>query len=467
MRRRILLSILLSALCPFLARAQKQDIIKTGLNFGPLPVVALDPDKGFQYGALLNIYDYGDGSSYPNYNSKWYVEASFFTKGTQQYVVSYDNKVLIPGIRWSSAVMATIEKAMDFYGFNGYQSWYDQERIALGNANKKGPQDPAQFIYTPFYRNSRVQILAKTDFIGKITDALSWEAGYHASWFKEGAVDRTSINKGKDDYNIYPDSQPTLFELYRKWGLISDEEAEGGFSSSIRLGLVYDTRDKEGAPSRGIWAEGHLTAAPKWLGTKNPFYRYSLTFRHYVPLVQNNVLTLAYRLNYEGTLGQNAPYYVLPYITVMGDLYDRDGMGGYRTVRGLMRNRVVGLDMATYNLELRWRFISFQALKQNISLALNIFSDGTMVTRGRDMSLKGPQFASPTAQSDYIEYISKGAKHDTPHITAGVGFRFIMNENFVVAVEYGAPISRFYGKNHPLYNQDGPGAFYINTGYLF
>ena len=42
-----------------------------------------------------------------------------------------------------------------------------------------------------------------------------------------------------------------------------------------------------------------------------------------------------------------------------------------------------------------------------------------------------------------------------------------MNENFIVAFEYGSPISHFYAKNHPLYNQDGTGAFYINTGYLF
>ena len=34
---------------------EKGEIIKTGLNFGPLPVVAFDADRGFQYGALLNI----------------------------------------------------------------------------------------------------------------------------------------------------------------------------------------------------------------------------------------------------------------------------------------------------------------------------------------------------------------------------------------------------------------------------
>ena len=458
--KKFIFAILAAVLCTA-AFAQKSDIVKTGINLGPLPAVAFDADKGFQYGALLNIYDYGDGSNYPNYDSKWYIETSFFTKGSQLYTLSYDNKVLIPGVRWSSTVTAAIDKAFDFYGFNGYMSYYDYDRVAMGKENKT-VQDPARFLYTPFYRAARVQILGKTDFVGDITRNLKWEAGYHISYFKEGEIDRENINKGKEDYNIYPDSESTLFELYRQLGLISDEEAGGGLTSSIRLGLTYDTRDKEGAPSRGIWAEGHVTAAPKWLGTTNPHYRYSLTFRHYLPIVANDVLTFAYRLNYEGTIGKNAPYYVLPYMTVMGDYYDRDGMGGYRTVRGLMRARVVGLDMATYNAEMRWRFVRFQAFNQNIALALSAFSDGTVVTRGRDLTRSA-------AFNTHVSYspVFSGLEKDKLHVTVGAGFRFIMNENFIVAVEYGTPVSRFVDKSNPIYGQDGTGALYINTGYLF
>jgi len=459
--KKLIITSLLAALCS-VAFAQKAEIVKTGISLGPLPAVAFDADKGFQYGAILNIYDYGDGTNYPNYDSKWYLEASFFTKGSQLYTVSYDNKVLIPGVRWSSTVTAAVDKAFDFYGFNGYMSYYDYERIATGE-NNKNTQDPAKYLFSPFYRASRVQILGKTDFVGSITSALKWEAGYHVSWFKEGAIDRDNINKGKEDYNRFPDSILTLFDWYRYSGFISDEEAEGGLTSSVRLGLTYDTRDKEGAPSRGTWAEGHVTAAPKWLGTTIPHYRYSLTWRQYFPLIKNDILTFAYRLNYEGTIGKNAPYYVLPYMTVMGDYYDRDGMGGYRTVRGMMRGRVVGLDMATYNAELRWRFVSFQAFNQNIALGLNAFSDGTMVTRGRDLTFRETDAWSTGMWSPALY----NKKKDSPHITVGAGFRFIMNENFIVAVEYGTPVSRFVDKSNPIYGQDGKGALYINTGYLF
>ena len=431
----------------------KNEIIKTGYNFGPLPAVAFDADKGFQMGALLNIYDFGDGSTYPNTRQQWYLEASFFTKGSQLYVISYDNRFLIPGVRWSSSLTLTNEKAMDFYGYNGYMSYYDHEKVAAG----KDKSNKDMYIYTPKYRINRLALLFKSDFVGNIWNKkFFWEAGYHFSYFKQGAINRDKINKNKEDYKMFPDSEKTLYEQYREWGLISDKEANGGINSTLRLGLLFDTRDKEGAPSRGIWAEAHVTLAPKWLGTTNPYYRYSATFRHYVPIVKNDVLTFAYRLNYEGCFGNSTPYYVTPYMTTMGAQYDRDGMGGYRTVRGIMRNRVQGLDMATYNAEIRWRFVNFTLWKQNIAFGLNLFSDGTWVTRGFDMTFKGEE----KYRAEYEEYMAKGQKHDIPHITVGTGLRFIMNQNFIVAFEYGLPVGK-------LRQQDGKGAFYINTGYLF
>ena len=150
----------------------------------------------------------------------------------------------------------------------------------------------------------------------------------------------------------------------------------------------------------------------------------------------------------------------------MGQSYDRDGMGGFRTIRGIMRNRVQGLDMASYNAELRWRFTSFTLGNQNISLGLNCFSDGTMVTKEYNMSFGRTQadFASAqdyrNAMNDYNQYMAKGLASDKLHVTVGAGFRFIMNQNFIVCLEYGKPIGK-YSK------QDGNGAFYINTGYLF
>ena len=57
--------------------AQEKDSTKTkvkkGWTFGALPVVAFDTDVGLQYGALVNLFDYGDGTIYPDYRHSLYL----------------------------------------------------------------------------------------------------------------------------------------------------------------------------------------------------------------------------------------------------------------------------------------------------------------------------------------------------------------------------------------------------------
>ena len=398
----------------------KDDIIKKGLSFGPLPIVAYDQDRGFEYGALLNIYNFGDGSWYPTPQSTWYFEISRYTKGSQLYVVSYDNRVLIPGVRISAAINVVKEKALDFYGFNGYESYYDVE------------------MPTAFYRLERLVPTFKVDFMGKIRENLYWKVGYHFSWFDINNFESETLNE-----------TPTLFELYKSWGIIPEEDADGGFSSAIRFGIMYDSRDFEAAPSRGIWAEIHAVFAPEFLGTSHGYTKLNFTFRHYVPIV-NSKLVFAYRLNYQGFVG-SAPFYVIPYSTIVGPGYDRDGFGGYHTVRGIMRDRIQGMGVGFYNAELRWRFLNFHIAKQNVTLALSGFTDGAKVLKGVDMS------TIPTSYiAEYNKYINSNG--DNFHLTAGGGFRIIINQNFIIAAEYGKAFN----------NQDhSKGALYINTGFLF
>ena len=59
--------------------------IKTGWNFGAIPTITFDTDQGFQYGAAVNFYNFGDGSSFPKYKHSLYFEVSHFTKGSGIY----------------------------------------------------------------------------------------------------------------------------------------------------------------------------------------------------------------------------------------------------------------------------------------------------------------------------------------------------------------------------------------------
>ncbi len=436
---------------------EKGEIIKTGTNFGPLPVVAFDADRGFQFGALLNLYNFGNGDTYPNPKSTWYFEASGYAKegriGSYKFIVNYDNKTLIPGVRMSICTGYYKDAALDFYGFNGYQSNYiPTKEMPEGwfryTADEAGEKLAAKGKYPKgFYRFGRDLIKAKVDFTGEILKNFYWEAGYNLSWTKASSFT-------PEGYMVHPTMTAeykgtTLFELYKDWGIIPDDEAGGGLISSIRAGLMYDSRNVENNPTKGIWAEAHVIAAPKFLGTTHPHYKFCVTMRQYLPIVQDK-LTFAYRAAYQGTFGKSAPWYAMPFYTNMGPKADNDGFGGYRTVRGLMLNRVQGQDVGFYNAELRWRFIDFKLWKQNIAFALSGFTDGAHVFKGYDMERKSS--LHPTLYDDFIK-----DRKDGFHGSAGAGLRFIMNQNFIVAFEY----TRCFNK------QDGTGAFYINTGFLF
>ena len=435
-----------------------KDIVKTGYNFGPCPVIGFDADKGFGMGALCNIYNFKDGSTYPNPNQQWYLEGSYYTKGTHMYIVSVDALDLIPNIRTSISALCIIDNALNFSGFNGYQTFYDYERMDLGNT------DNSVSFFNPYYRVGRTWANLKADFTGDITEngRLKWRLGYHFSWDKYEDMDIKRFNSNLEENKKYDINAPTLFGQYKEWGIIPEEIQDGGITSSIRAALVYDSRDIENNPAKGIWAEAHIIASPKLLGSTQGYYKYSLNFRHYIPIIYKE-LTFAYRLMYQGTLGKELPFYAMPYLNVTGIGYDRDAIGGYRTVRGMMRNRINALDMGFYNAELRWKFVEFKLWKQNIAFALSAFSDGGISTRNYDISFNGnpDNFEDETAfaasKAKYEEYISKGDKQDSFHITTGGGLRFIMNSNFIIAAETGVPLDP----------RDGGFSFYLGTGFLF
>ena len=52
----------------------KKQIVKKGWNFAPFPSIGYNSDTGFQIGALCEIFDYGDGSTYPGYRHKFNVD---------------------------------------------------------------------------------------------------------------------------------------------------------------------------------------------------------------------------------------------------------------------------------------------------------------------------------------------------------------------------------------------------------
>src|SRR5665647_1937288 len=100
-------------------KVTKKEVTKDGWSFGALPTITYDTDLGFQYGALVNLYDYGDGSGYPNYNHSLYFEVSRFTKGSGINRFFYDSDKLLKGLQTSVDISYLSDQAYDFWGYNG------------------------------------------------------------------------------------------------------------------------------------------------------------------------------------------------------------------------------------------------------------------------------------------------------------------------------------------------------------
>ena len=418
--------------------------IKKGLNFGALPAVAFDSDIGFQYGVLGNLFQYGDGSVYPDYRWSLYGEWSRTTKGSGINQLFFDSKYLLPHqIRITADFSFLTEKALDFYGFNGYEAVY--------NPAFEDDADEVNYISRVFYRHEWKLARITLDFQGKINQLpLRWLMGYGYFRTSIASVDIARLNKGRDDADTLPDVDG-LYDKYVSWGIIPEEEADGGTHHFLKLGLVYDTRDNESNPNRGIWTELVAMTAPRFLGnTETAYTKLAITHRQYFTL-KKEVLTFAYRLGWQGTISGETPFYMQHYmVNTFTRSTKNDGLGGARSLRGILRNRIVGDAFAYGNFELRYKFLKFYRWKQNFYFSLNAFTDIGMVTK--EVNVDKTLFPQEENYADYFSNKSGGL-----HSSYGAGLRIAMNQNFILAFDYGLAGDK----------RDGDNGLYINLGFLF
>ena len=259
---------------------------------------------------------------------------------------------------------------------------------------------------------------------------------------------QVGLNKGKAEDKLLPDTA-LLFDEYVASGNIGQEEVKQGNIFYLKFGLVFDTRDNEPAPNRGIWSEALILTAPSFMGNKPySFTRLAITHRQYISIIKNK-LVFAYRLGYQGTIGGSAPFYILPYMYFSFSRSTKpDGLGGASTLRGILRNRIVGDGIAYGNLELRWKFARTTIFKQHFYFGLYGFLDGGQVVQERPVD----QESLPTVGPHYWDQ-----SHDSFHLSYGLGLRIVMNENFIIVVDYGIA-------NDP---RDGKSGFYVGVGNNF
>ena len=368
----------------------------TGLEVGALPALNYDSDEGFGYGALAELYFYGDGTIEPY---RWTLQPEVFltTEGRRDFTLFLDAPGLLPH-SWRFDVFLGSQKqiAAPYYGI-GNDAPFDESL-----ASEDGPNPY-------FYRFGRTRQSLTVNLQHTLASASL----------------RVLLGGGAVRTNVIPVPQGEGTTLYAQQASAAESSE---WSNYLRAGLIWDTRDRETGPRRGTWTEALVQRVDKALGSESSFTRWTVTDRRYFPLGAR--LVFAHRILLQG-VGDSAPIHELH--RVQTSFKEREGLGGAKTLRGVLMNRFVGRGLLVWNAELRWRAADFRLLHRPFHVVLSAFLDQGRVWEG------GPR----------IEELFSDL-----HRGYGGGVRLGMGENFVVAVDLGT-------------SEETGLPFYIGLGYLY
>lgn len=412
--------------------SQKQpdnEIQKSGWSAGVLPFAAYNSDIGFNAGAVAKIFDYDDGSQYPDYKHLFYIDLNASTKRAYNLCLLYDSKYLIQNMRLTAKLNFFTEQMKNFFGFNGYEAYYDK---SLSTPDAAGYKSRA------FYWYEQNSIVANATVRRNFRlEKLFWNIGIELRSAKILSVNIDRINNGKTDKEKLPqtDAVPGLYEKYVQWKIIKPEEKNGGNQLECSVGLQYDSRDHEANPQRGCFSSLYVSYGQSI--SKRPNYSYLFTnaeHRQYFTLIPRH-LTFAYRVGMKIKTAGIVPFFMLPVL------------GGSGTLRGIIGNRLIGNGVAYSNLELRCIFLRKVIRSNNFYLAFSLFQDAGMIVQ---------RYPLEGSSAEAREYLRQGS-NEKPHLSGGIGFYIAMNENFVLSLEYGK-----------AYNpQDGKSGIYLGLDYMF
>lgn len=354
---------------------------REGSYFTGLPLLNSDADTGVGYGARVYWYDNGpreDGFfAYSPYKHRVFAQYFATTGGWEYHTVDWDAPYFMGTLyRLKAALIYDHYAAMRFFGIGSqtmeglstggksYDSFldYDEElrKITGGQTNARYNQYE--------YEKPSIKLSVERELMGGLIRPL---AGIRIQ--KVSITDYT--NKKVDVDGTEATNQTTLLRQYQDAGLIKG--FDGGMNNQLLLGVAFDTRDFEPDPNSGMLVDLTTEISTKGFGSDFDYSRYTVSPRiYYSPMPDLADLVIAARAAYSVVDG-DVPFYA--YNTLAFTNGNRDGLGGYRTLRGYTSNRFVGRVMTLANFEIRYTFFDFNLGSQHFALMIVPFVDAGRV----------------------------------------------------------------------------------------
>ena len=448
--KKLLAALIAGVIC--LGAFAEEKEMKTGWSFGVLPTATYSVDNGFQAGAFGDVYYYGDGNTYPDPLHKISWEGSYFTHSHRMRLyLAYDSKYLIPNMRVNASVTYMNDPLYSIWGFNGAAATqatenYFGDNHVWGNRDRTIPTsvtDPT-LSNINYYGMSREMLRILANFQGRLTDNLNWAAGMNFWKWNLGAMKDNGVDI--DGNKRYYNTTSTLYNFLCTSGVLTDAEKNGGISLELNAGLVYDTRDMEAAPNKGIWAEAYLNG--NFIGS--PYLKACMYFRHYISIpidfTPAGRPVFAYRLAWQHTIAGETPLFMIQNnpLLVQRNMIS-EGFGSSNTIRGLRENRILAEGMAWANTELRIKLVKFTLANQYFYIAVNPFFDAGIITKpykadalaaiaAADGKVYDPVFNALVG--DTTTPIYDPSKVKTLIYSGGAGLKIAMNQNVIVSADF-------------------------------
>jgi outer membrane protein assembly factor BamA len=186
----------------------------------------------------------------------------------------------------------------------------------------------------------------------------------------------------------------------------------GGWVSIIQNAIIYDTRDYEPDPTKGMYFEVANEYSSKIIGSQFRFNKLLIQLKGFQKISLGKRTVLAGRIGAGNVFGSTAPFFEFQ------DQWSPDGsinaLGGKHSLRGYRSNRFLARAVMFSNIELRARFWETKIKKQRFAFSIVPFVDlGTVRNNWTDLSFNKMK------------------------ISYGSGLRVAWNQSTVIYADYG------------------------------
>lgn len=238
------------------------------------------------------------------------------------------------------------------------------------------------------------------DFTGKVAEEAFLSSGQPV----EAIQNQTLINKQIQD------------GTWSRFNL-AGFESESQFTSMLAGALIFDTRDLEPDPSKGIFLQySHEYSAP-WLGSNFDFNKFMIQGQVFHTFLRWNngkgKLTFAGVASFGHIFGRKINFIEMWDLSSQAEAGGILVLGGARSLRGFREARFLAPTVGLVNLEMRAKITDFHFWEQHFSLGVTPFYDfGTVWDGIKEIELNN----------------LKGAP--------GIGARLAWNQSTILRLDY-------------------------------